>query len=131
MAGSANRLKRWGRASIAAVLVAIALLAGAAPASAEPGVWGSSSHPSVSGRTQIFYGAIADRRKNAWAIGYSWGVIGGALEFRTLAQRWNGFSVDDHPDPRLRDGAGAGPDLRRRRGRAEQHLRGRDPGRRL
>ena len=81
------------------MLVAIALLAGAAPASAEPGVWGSSSHPSVSGRTQIFYGAIADRRNDAWAIGYSWGVIGGALEFRTLAQRWNGFSWTTIPTP--------------------------------
>lgn len=81
------------------MLVAIALVAGAAPASAEPGVWGSSSHPSVSGRTQIFYGAIADRRDDAWAIGYSWGVIGGALEFRTLAQRWNGFSWTTIPTP--------------------------------
>ena len=53
----------------------------------------------MSGRTQIFYGAIADRRNDAWAIGYSWGVIGGALEFRTLAQRWNGFSWTTIPTP--------------------------------
>ncbi len=84
---------------MAAVAAAIGLAAFAAPASASPAVWTSSSHPSVSGRTQIFYGAIADRPDDAWAIGYSWGVVGGALEFRTLAQHWNGFSWTTIPTP--------------------------------
>jgi hypothetical protein len=99
------------------VLAALLLLP-AATAAAVP-TWDLSAHPSTSGRTQIFYGAVASGTGDVWAIGYSWGYVGGALEFRTLAQRWNGSSWTTVPTPDVEtapakdllfDADGDGPD---------------------
>ncbi len=57
------------------------------------------AHPSVSGKTQIFYDVDAAGPNDFWAIGYSWGVVGGALEFRTLAHHFDGSTWTRVPTP--------------------------------
>jgi hypothetical protein len=87
--------RRWG--VVAGVAVAVLI---AAPAAAARVVsWDPMDHPSVSGRTQIFYGVDAAGPNDVWAIGYSWGVVGGALEFRTLAQHFDGSTWTRVPTP--------------------------------
>ncbi len=83
------------------------------------GQWDESGHPSASGRVQMFRASVSPAVDDSWAIGYSWDVVGGALEFRTLAQHWNGFSWTTVPTPDVEtapakdliyDAAAAGPD---------------------
>ncbi len=77
----------------------IAAVAVPAVAAAVPPTWDPSAHPSVSGRTQNFRGVVAPGTDDVWAIGYSFAVVGGAFEFRTLAQHWDGSSWTTVPTP--------------------------------
>ena len=116
MAGIAAH-KRWIRASLGALVAAVLLVASASAAA--PPSWDLSSHPSASGRTQNFRAAVATGVNDVWAIGYSFDVVGGAFEFRTLAQHWNGSTWTTVPTPDVEtapakdlifDADAAGPD---------------------
>lgn len=81
---------------------AAALLAGvpiAGSASAAQVSWDPVAHPSTSGKTQRFFGVDAAGVDDVWLVGDSFGVVGGALEFRTLAQHWDGASWSRVPTP--------------------------------
>lgn len=72
---------------------AVALLATfALAASADGATWQSVPHPSSSGKTIRFQAADATATDDVWVAGYVDGSIGGAYEFRTMVQHWNGSS---------------------------------------
>jgi hypothetical protein len=82
------RRSTWVALAVAVVVVASASAPGAASAARLS--WDPFAHPSTSGRTQDLYAIAAAGRHDVWAVGRSWGEVGGALEFRTLAQHWDG-----------------------------------------
>lgn len=93
------------------------LLTLAVPASGAS--WERAQYPAVSGRAQVFRAAASFGQDGVWAAGYTYGTIGGALEFRTLIQRWDGSSWSQVPTPDretfparnlLFDVSAAGPD---------------------
>lgn len=53
--------------------------------------WERVEAPAASGRAHVYRAAAALGEQGVWAAGYTYGFIGGAIEFRTLIQRW-----DDH-----------------------------------
>lgn len=79
--------------------LALALLLPAAANGAPPVTWDESAHPSASGRVQMFRGVDAAAEDDVWAIGYAWGTVGGALEFRTVAQHFDGLNWTTVPTP--------------------------------
>lgn len=79
------------------LLAFAALLATAVPAGAA--AWERVEAPSVSGRAHVYRSAAAFGEQGAWAVGYSYGTIGGALEFRTLIERWDGAAWSRVPTP--------------------------------
>ena len=52
--------------------------------------WVSSVHPNVSGKTIVFTSGDASGTDDVWAAGYVHGPVGGAYEFRTMVQHFNG-----------------------------------------
>jgi len=73
------------------------LLTSAVPAAGAD--WERANAPAVSGRAQVFRAAAAFGEDGVWAAGYTYGTIGGALEFRTLIQRWDGNGWSQVPTP--------------------------------
>lgn len=73
----------------------VALLLSCGTASAGP--WREQPHPQTSGQDAIFNGVLARSARDVWAVGYRFGVVGGALEFRSLAMRWNGTGWSQSP----------------------------------
>lgn len=61
-------------------------------ASAQGASWQYVVHPNVSGKTIRFQAAEAPADDDVWAAGYIDGPVGGAYEFRTMVQHWNGSS---------------------------------------
>jgi hypothetical protein len=61
--------------------------------------WERATYPAVSGRAQVFRAAAAFGEEGVWAAGYTYGTVGGALEFRTLIQRWDGSGWSQVPTP--------------------------------
>ena len=86
------------RAVAATLLLQLAVLLGAGTASADPG-WDRVNAPSTSGRAHVYRAATTFGQKSVWAAGYSYGLIGGAIEFRTLIERWDGYSWTQFPTP--------------------------------
>ncbi len=89
------------------LLVSLALLlATAVPAGAAS--WDRVEAPSTSGRAFVYRSAAAFGEQGVWAAGYSYGTIGGALEFRSLIERWDGtrwtqVPTQDHESAPARD----------------------------
>ncbi len=73
------------------VVAAIALLvgAGAGPVGAAGG-WVPFTSDHVSGSNEIINAITVPAAGDAWVIGYRWGFVGGAAEFRTLAEHSTG-----------------------------------------
>ena len=74
------------------------LLVSAASALAEPG-WDRVNTPYTSGRNHVYRAAAAFGEEGVWAAGYTYGFIGGAIEFRTLIERWDGHGWWRVPTP--------------------------------
>jgi hypothetical protein len=62
--------------------------------------WSRIPAQSVAGENFILNGVAAPAAGDIWAVGYHWETVGGALEFRTLAERLRGshFVVVPTPD---------------------------------
>ena len=73
------------------------LLASAVPATAAS--WERVEAPSEFGRAFVYRSAAAFGEQDAWAVGWSYGTVGGALEFRSVIQRWDGTSWSHSPKP--------------------------------
>lgn len=73
------------------------LLAFAVPAGAAG--WDRVNAPATSGKAHVYRAAAAFGEQGVWAAGYTYGFIGGAIEFRTLIQRWNGHGWWRAPTP--------------------------------
>jgi hypothetical protein len=82
----------------AALLLQLTVLIAAAPASAEPG-WDRVEAPATSGRAHVYRAATPFGQKSVWAAGYTYGLIGGTIEWRTLIQRWDGYRWTQYPTP--------------------------------
>jgi opacity protein-like surface antigen len=77
------------RSLLAAIL---ALLLTSVPAAAAAGQWHDETiDPLPSGQSGVFDGLYAASDGTAFAVGHRYGVVGGALEFRTWVQRYNGI----------------------------------------
>jgi hypothetical protein len=80
------------------LLLALALLiATVVPAGAAS--WERVEAPSEFGRAFVYRSAAAFGEQDAWAVGWSYGTVGGALEFRSVIQRWDGASWAPAPKP--------------------------------
>jgi len=95
-------------------LALLLLLAAAVPAGAAG--WDRVDAPSEPGRAYVYRSAAAFGDQEAWAVGYSYGTVGGLLDFRALVERWDGASWSPAPTPatgssreQLFDVAAAGP----------------------
>ena len=103
------------------VVVATGLLvgSGAGPVRAAGG-WVEFASDHVSGSNEIINAITVPAASDAWVIGYRWGFVGGAAEFRTLAEHSTGggpFHQVPTPDREtapardfLRGAAGVAPD---------------------
>src|SRR5262245_3519961 len=86
---------------LVAVALAAALFApGPAEAEIDAGSWQVVPAQRTSGQDFIFNAITAPAPDDVWAIGYHWESVGGALEFRTLAEHYEGgqFVVVPTPD---------------------------------
>jgi hypothetical protein len=79
------------------LLSLLLLLAAVVPAGAAG--WDRVDAPSESGRAYVYRSAAAFGDRGAWAVGYSYGTVGGLLDFRALIERWDGESWSQAPTP--------------------------------
>ncbi|HEX7290226.1 MAG TPA: hypothetical protein VF250_03775 [Conexibacter sp.] len=82
----------------AALLLQLAVLIGAPQAGAEPG-WDRVNAPATSGRVYVYRAAAPFGQKSVWAAGYTYGLIGGTIEWRTVIERWDGYGWTQYPTP--------------------------------
>jgi hypothetical protein len=96
------------RGSMLAALVLMASpLLTAGPSSAAVPPWEVSTAQSVGGQNLILNSVHVPAAGDVWTVGYRWGTVGGALEFRTLIEHSTGggsFQMVASPD---REGAPA------------------------
>ena len=87
-----------GRTALA-VLAAVILMPGSIGSAAVP-AWSRIPAQSVAGENFILNGVATPAAGDVWAVGYQWETVGGALEFRTLAEHDTGsrFVVVPTPD---------------------------------
>jgi hypothetical protein len=81
------------------VLASVILMPGSIGSAAVP-AWNQIPAQSVAGENFILNGVAAPAAGDIWTVGYHWETVGGALEFRTLAEHFNGsrFVVVPTPD---------------------------------
>lgn len=76
------------------------LLALAVPAAADPS-WDRVEAPAASGQAYVYRAAAAFGERGVWAAGYTYTFVGGAAQFHTLIQRWDGVRWQRMPTPVL------------------------------
>ncbi len=90
------------RAWAAAVLVVglvVGLVVAAGPATAEAPQWSAVGAQAVSHQDFILNAVDVPAPGDVWAVGYHFETVGGALEFRTLAEHWDGTTFRIVPTP--------------------------------
>jgi hypothetical protein len=106
MGAKASRGNGTGRARVRAFagrttigILASLILVPASTAWSAPSSWNVVAAQSVTGQHFILNG-VTGRGGDVWAVGYHWETVGGALEFRTLAEHYNGsrFVIVPTPD---------------------------------
>jgi hypothetical protein len=87
-------------AFVALVVAGAGVTAGAAPSESASAAWAMVPADYVSGQNFLFQSVVTPAPGDVWAIGYHWEIVGGAIEYRTLAEHYNGthFTVVPMPD---------------------------------
>ncbi len=92
---------------VAAVALAVSSLLATSPADAAGSPWQVSNTQYVGGQNFILNSVHVPAAGDVWAVGYRYGTVGGALEFRTVVEHSSGggaFQLVPSPD---REGAPA------------------------
>lgn len=94
-----------GRAGLALVATTGALLAGGGSAEAATSPWTVMPAQTVADQNFILNAVAAPAAADIWTVGYHWENVGGALEFRALAEHSSGGGFTIVPTPDRETGA--------------------------